>query len=165
MRGSFWLRGAAIAVAIGLATSPRCRAEELDIVRCSSGTFNIFYESKEAKPLSSWSENAINQSNKSDKRLEGAVSHCEGIEWGRAPEATSYFFCKMVDTDGDAIIYGGSDTGASAQSKILEGTGKWKGITGSFHSEPIVASKPGKGAMPGTYQQCRHLKITFELPR
>ena len=55
--------------------------------------------------------------------------------------------------------------GQETQGKFIEGSGKWKGVTGSFEWSTVVRSKPGQAAMPGTYQGCRKVKGTFELPK
>jgi hypothetical protein len=67
--------------------------------------------------------------------------------------------------DGDMIIGDIPYSGFSYDVKFVEGTGKWKGIKGGLRSERFVPSKPGKGAMPGTYQGCRREKGSFELSK
>jgi hypothetical protein len=90
--------------------------------------------------------------------LDSAVVHCEGVQRGAGPERYGHGFCKIVDDDGDMIIGDIPYSGFSYDVKLVEGTGKWKGIKGTLHSERFVLSKPGKGAMPGTYQGCRREK-------
>ncbi len=153
----------AVGIAFG-ASATSGAAEELDLTGCFFGNLTVFFEVKEAKRLSSYSGNGITYST-TDKRLEDAVYHCEGVGRGSGADYTDYGLCKLVDTDGDTIIYGASDSAGSGELKLLEGTGKWKGITGSFHTERVVGSKPGKGAMPGTFQGCRRWKGAFELPK
>jgi len=53
--------------------------------------------------------------------------------------------------------------GIDFEVKFLEGTGKWKGITGQLHSQPVARSD--KGAMPDTYQTCRLEKGQFEVAK
>jgi hypothetical protein len=53
---------------------------------------------------------------------------------------------------------------AGYEMRFLDGTGKWKGLKGTLHFERFaVRSKPGSGAMPGTYQGCDRQKGSFEL--
>jgi len=59
--------------------------------------------------------------------------------------------CKIMDDDGDVIIAEIPYVGFNYDVKFLSGNGKWKRVKGSLHSEGLVRSKPGKGAMPGTY--------------
>lgn len=56
-----------------------------------------------------------------------------------------------MDDDGDVIIAEIPYVGFNYDVKFLSGNGKWKRVKGSLHSEGLVRSKPGKGAMPGTY--------------
>ncbi len=104
-------------------------------------------------------------SHSQSKLLDSAVVHCEGVEHGFGASRTGYGLCKITDNDGDVIIADIPYTGFDYDVKFLAGTGKWKGLKGSLHSERLVRSKPGKGAMPGTYQGCRREQGTFELPK
>ena len=70
--------------------------------------------------------------------------------------------CEFVDPDGDlswmvTLIWYDQDPDAF---KIIDGTGKWKGITGSGKFEKIAR---GKAMEPGTYQGCVRNTGTFEL--
>jgi hypothetical protein len=103
--------------------------------------------------------------NTGDKKLNSAVTHCEGVQRGLEEERIGYGLCKIVDDDGDAITAEIPYTGFDYEVKFLEGTGKWKGIKGSLHSVRTVRSKASKGAMPGTYQGCRMEKGTFDLSK
>jgi|SRR5712691_1534904 len=140
-------------------------AEPLDITFCYSGTGTNFHDSKEAMPVSSWTQNGIIISHTPNKMLDNAVVHCEGVQRGGGPERYGHGFCKIVDDDGDLIIGEIPYSGFSYDVKFVEGTGKWKGIKGTLRSERFVLSKPGKGAMPGTYQGCRREKGSFELSK
>ena len=111
----------------------------------------------------SWTQNGIFTSHSPSKLLNNAVVHCEGVEHGFGAERVGYGVCKIMDDDGDVIVADIPYSGFDYDVKFLSGTGKWKGVKGSLHSERLVRSKPGKGAMPGTYQGCRREQGTFEL--
>jgi hypothetical protein len=150
-----------------LPAQPIDAAEQLDITVCYSGTGISFHDSKEVMPVFSWTQNGIIMSHTPNKMLDGAVVHCEGVQRGTdvSPERTGYALCKIVDDGGHMIIAEIPYSGFVYEVKFLEGTGKWKGIKGALRSERIVRSKPGKGAMPGTYQGCRREKGSFELSK
>jgi len=118
---------------------------------------------KEIMPVLSWEDSGIIMSNSSNKILNGAVAHEAGVQRGLGEERIGYGLLKIVDNDGDTIIVGGPYTGFSGTWNFLEGTGKWKGVEGSLHSERVVANDPKRPAMPGTYQTCRHETVTFQL--
>ncbi len=145
--------------------SPSLAAEQLDLTNCYSGSGTIFNDSKDAMQAVSWMQNGIITSHSQSKLLDSAVVHCEGVEHGFGASRTGYGLCKITDNDGDVIIADIPYTGFDYDVKFLAGTGKWKGVKGSLHSERLVRSKPGKGAMPGTYQGCRREQGTFELPK
>ena len=154
----------AIVTALGVPSSSRA-AEQLDITHCYSGVFTLFHDSKEVMSASRWTQDGIISSHAQSKMLDSAVVHCEGVQRGLGPERTGYGLCKIVDDDGDMIIADIPYSGFTYDVKFLEGTGKWKGIKGALRSERTVRSKPGKGAMPGTYQGCRREKGTYELSK
>lgn len=144
---------------------PPAHAEEtIEFTQCLSGTFTLFHQSKEVPLVCSWAESGITMSD--DKRFNNMTIHCEGVQMGIGPKRKGYYLCKATDLDGDMIIYGGpyAAPGSGSGAKIELGTGKWKGIKGTFNRKRIVRSKPRKGAMPGTYQGCHKVKVTFELP-
>jgi len=147
------------------ASSSLHAAEPLDLTFCYSGTGTNFHDSKEAMAVSTWSQNGIIMSHTPNKILDSAVVHCEGVQRGAGPERYGHGFCKIVDDDGDMIIGEIPYSGFAYDVKFVEGTGKWKGIKGSLHSERAVLSKTGKAAMPGTYQACRREKGSFELSK
>lgn len=138
--------------------------EQLRLTHCYSGVGTGFHNSQDAMQLSSWNQNGIISSDGPAKRLDGAVVRCEGIEHGVGADRVGYGLCKIVDADGDVIVGEIPYKGFAYDVKFLSGSGKWKGITGSLHSERLVRTAPGKGAMPGTYQGCRREEGSFQLP-
>lgn len=143
--------------------TPTLAAEPLDLTVCYSGSGTIFNDTKDAMQAVSWTQNGIFTSHSQSKLLDNAVVHCNGVEHGLGAERTGYGLCKIMDNDGDLIIADFPYTGFDYAVKFLSGTGKWKGVKGSLDSVRLVRSKPGKGAMPGTYQGCRREQGTFEL--
>lgn len=138
-------------------------AEELEVTHCYSGTGRPF--SHASVSLASWESKGILMSNHPKKLLNGAVVQCEGIQRGGGPARTGDGLCKIVDEDGDAIVASMPYVGFDYDVKFLEGTGKWKGITGSLRSTRTVRSIDGKNGIPGTFQGCRLERGQFELPK
>jgi hypothetical protein len=76
--------------------------------------------------------------------------------------------CKIVDADGDIIVTGGSYTGLKNRFSFLEGTGKWKGITGDYESDQaaflrdrpfhIPRLRPVEGTVRGSQVGPRHTR-------
>ena len=140
-----------------LAFVPTSRAEKLEITHCYSGTFNTFSKTDGTTALISWSQNGIIMSDHPRKLLQGAVTHCEGIQMGVGAARSLHSFCRIVDQEGDVLLaeLPWPHKGLDFEVKFMEGTGKWKGVSGQLHSTRIVSSPPNKGAMPDTYQTCR----------
>jgi len=144
---------------------PPAHAEEtVEFTLCFSGTATLFHQSQGIPPVLSWTQNGITMSD--DKRFNNVTLYGEGIHMGAGPKMKGYTLSKFTDLDGDMIFtmgpFGAHESGTGP--KIELGTGKWKGIKGAFRRQPIVYSKPRKGAMPGTFQGCYKVKGTFELP-
>lgn len=140
-------------------------AEEIEITHCYSGTFVTFSQINDVPVLVSWAQNGIAMSAHPKKLLHNAVIHCEGVQIGGGASRSGHGFCKIVDDEGDAIIAQIPLTGLDYEVKLLHGTGKWKGVTGTLRSTPIVRSQPNKGAMPDTYQTCRREAGQFEISK
>ena len=134
-------------------------AEEFEATSCYAGTFTAFQGSQELKPVFEWADDGVWRS--PNNQFNNAARHCAGVQRGVGPTREGYYFCKLVDTDGDIIVFGGPYAGPKVRGPLLEGTGKWKGITGDVESERI-ASAP-KPAMPNSYQECSQVKGKFEV--
>jgi hypothetical protein len=157
-----------VALAIAFLSFGRTsQAEDIEITHCYSGAFVQFNKTEGTSPLLSWAQNGIIMSAHPKKLLQNAVIHCEGIQIGLGQSRSLHGFCKIMDDDGDVILaeLPWPHKGIDFEVKFLEGTGKWKGITGQLHSKPIARSQPNKGAMPDTYQTCRLEKGQFEVAK
>lgn len=158
--------GVCVIVAAFAVPSSARAAEPLEITHCYSGTFLIFHDNKEVMSAGSWAQNGIIMSHTESKMLNNAVVHCEGVQRGLGPDRSGYGLCKIVDDDGDMIVAETPYSISAYDMRFLDGTGKWKGIKGTLRFERFaVRSKPGKGAMPGTYQGCDRQKGSFELSK
>ena len=136
-------------------------AEDFECTQCCSGTFTLFHGSKELMPVLYMEESGIMMSNSESKFLDNATHHYKGVQRGFGEKRTGYFYGKIMNQDGDIIIVESSYTYPGHEAKFLEATGKYKGITGGFKATRLAT---GKSIMKGTYQFCRKIKGTFELP-
>jgi hypothetical protein len=148
---------------LGFVTSSQ--AEELEITHCYSGVFVTFNKTEGTSTLMSWAQNGIIMSGHPKKLLHNAVVHCEGVQLGLGAARSLHGFCRIMDDEGDVLLVElpWPHKGIDYDVKFLEGTGKWKGVTGQLHSTPIARSQPNKGAMPETYQTCRREVGQFEI--
>ncbi len=153
------LTGLALVVLGVLAFSSAGAAEEFEATHCFTGTFTAYQGSQELKPLSDFAFNGIVRS--PNKLFNNAATHCAGVQRGVGPTREGYVLCKIVDADGDITVYGGPYTGFKSRLPFLEGTGKWKGITGDFESDQIASA--AKPAVPDSFHTCVQWKGKFEV--
>jgi hypothetical protein len=135
--------------------------EEFECLLCISGTYVTFHGSEELMPLFRGEESGVMISKSENKFLDNATVYSPWVQRGYGKEREGYFLGKIVDLDGDIIIVGNPYKGLGHEAKFLQGTGKYKGITGSYKAQRVAE---GKSVMPGTYQNCKKIEGTFELP-
>ena len=133
-----------------------------DVTYCGAGTMTMVSASKELTVFG-YDFKSIVQSHHENKALDNCTFHAVGVKKiisGKQDE-TGYF--KLMDTDGDFII--GEVTRVGEEEgiwKFLQGTGKWKGITGQGKSRTFMS---GKAITPGTFQMCNKATGSFALPK
>ncbi len=153
------LAGLAFVVLGGLTFPSAGAAEEFEATHCYGGTSIAFHGSQELKPLADWVYNGIVRS--PNKLLNGAATHGAGVQRGTGTTREGYVLAKIVDADGDIIVVGDHYAGLKFKLRFLEGTGKWRGITGDFESEP--AASAAKPAMPDSFHTCTQWKGKYEV--
>ena len=131
--------------------------EEYEFIHCYFGKAKPMHESKDLTPILTYTGNGIIMSKSENNFLNNAATHCKGLII--AKKIVNY--CVANDSDGDMLIWGTPETGGLAGQSLLHGTGKYKGIKGSFNSQLTANAK--KPLKTGYYQQCRTMKGTFEL--
>ena len=140
---------------------PIAQAEQYDMTMCGSGTVTLVSGSPELTVLGT-DTTGTTLSNLPSKVFGNLTYQCVGvmkIEQGK-PTSTSY--CRFQDADGDGCVGEVNAAGTESSWKFLQGTGKWKGITGGGKNWPISKVKPIK---PGTSQGCFRATGAYELPK
>lgn len=126
-----------------------------DITYCGSGELTILTQSEELT-IASVDAMGITISNIDSKAFDNCTWHGIGIMVMKNGNRTWSSYAKFMDPDGSLLIVETTmDT-----FKILKGTGKWEGITGSGKGWLITKGKP---ITQGTIQNCRRVKGTFDL--
>jgi hypothetical protein len=153
------LTGLALVV-LGILAFPTVgTAEDFEAMHCFAGTSTAFQGGQELKPVVNYAHNGILRG--PSKLFNNVGTHCAGTQRDVGPPREGYILCKVVDADGDIIITGGPYAGLKNKFPFLEGTGKWKGITGDYESDQFAtAAKP---AVPGSYHICAQWKGKFEV--
>lgn len=154
---------AAIAIVLGFVMFiPVANAEQrYDITICGSGTVTMLSQSKELT-VRSMDFKGIIRSNHENKVFDNCTLHHVRVVRVVAGKVTAHGYSKFMDPTGDIVVLYFSQVGKEVTTKFLQGTGKWKGITGSGKVRHIARGKP---ITAGTVQGCNRQTGTFELPK
>jgi hypothetical protein len=157
------LRAAAATIFCLVVFTPVAKAEQpFDITDCGSGTITMVSASKELTVFS-FDLKGISRSNHENKVFDNTTFHCVGVIRVMAGKRTETGYFKIMDSDGDFIV--GEVTCIETEKstwKFLQGTGKWKGITGGGKGWVIMRGKP---ITSGTFQACFRHTGTIKLPK
>jgi hypothetical protein len=145
---------------------PVAQAEiPFDFTQCVTGPATVLSSSKELTILSVELKGII-MSNHENKVFDNFISHFLGVSRIMAGQVDARGYSKLTDLDGDFILTETTTFGPVGKTtwklKFLQGTGKWKGITGSASVLPITK----RGSVEeGTWRGCYKVTGTFELPK
>ncbi len=154
-----WMIG--IGLILGLVMFiPAAHAETpFDFNYCGSATITMVSESKELTVFGMNGKGSV-FSNHENKVFDNFTYHFVGVVRVVDGKRTGNGYTKYLDPDGDSIVQEFTMAGMESSIKLLQGTGKWKGITGTGKSVPITDGKP---TAPGT--TCRRIIGVFELAK
>ena len=132
-----------------------------DITECHSGTVKFLHSSEESKIFSAegW---GIIMSNHENKVFNNFTLHIFAIGQVMPGKTIETGYVKLMDPDGDIIVADFSHVGPERVSKLLYGTGKWKGITGGHKGSGLIVY--GR-IPPNAAAACSRSTGTFELPK
>jgi hypothetical protein len=104
------------------------------------------------------------------KIFDRMISHCLRSVRISAGKMSSTTYSKFTDSDGDFFITETSAEGISLSAqegtfKFLQGTGKWKGISGGGKGKFIFMTRGKQQITPTTFQGYLKMTGTFELPK
>jgi hypothetical protein len=153
--------GIAIAVGLGMFIfSGNAHAETpFDFTYCGSSTITMVSESKELTVFGMNGKGSVS-SNHENKVFDNFTYQFVGIVRVVDGDRSGNGYTKYIDPDGDIIVQEFTMVGMESSIRLLQGTGKWKGITGSGKSVPI---KDGTPTAPGT--TCRRIIGIFTLSK
>jgi hypothetical protein len=130
-----------------------------DFTYCGSSTTTMVSENKELMVFGLNGEGRVS-SNHENKTFDNFTYKFVGVVRVVDGKRAGNGYTKYTDPEGDIIIQEFRMDGMESSIGLLQGTGKWKGITGTGKSVPITEGKP---TPPGT--TCRRITGTFDLPK
>lgn len=139
---------------------PNAQAETpFDFTYCGSSTITMVSESKELTVFGLNGKGSVS-SNHENKAFDNCTYLFVGVVRVVDGKRTGNGYTKYVDPDGDIIVQEFTMAGMESSIKLLQGTGKWKGITGTGKSVPITDGKPTASGIT-----CRRIIGVFELTK
>jgi len=141
---------------------PMGRAETpFDITECHSGIVKPMYLSEPLRIFSAEGFGIV-MSNHENKVFHNFTVHIMAIGQIMPGKTMESGYSKLIDPNGDIIMMEFSRVEPEGVSKILYGTGKWKGIKGSSKSGGRIVF--GR-IPPNAAAACSRTTGTFELPK
>jgi hypothetical protein len=136
-------------------------AESFESTACASGTSTMVHNSKELMVLG-FEFKGIVRSNTNSEIFNNVSEMCVGLFCKKGDDITQRGYCKYMYPNGDITIMEWDGKADDGNWNLLLGTGKWEGIKASGTWSILQRAKP---IAPGTVQNCRTIKGTYELPK
>jgi len=145
---------------------PVARAEQpFELTDCWSAKVTMLSQSKEFTILST---DVLGMTMSENKLFNNLTSNCLCLRCFINGKQKGTCYSKFMDADGDYFITEairtGTEVGPGSTWKFLEGTGKFRGITGGGKAS-FTASNVKRPIRPGMLQGRLKMTGTFELPK
>ena len=157
-----WMMGVSAFVFCLFLITPIIQAETpYDITECHSGKVKILHSTEESRTFSAEGLGIV-MSNHENKVFHNFTIQIFAIGQVMPGKSTEKGYIKLMDPNGDIIMMEFARVDTERVSKILYGTGRWKGITGGAKSEHriVIGRIP-----PDAAAACSRSTGTFELPK
>ena len=135
--------------------------QPIDMVSCASNQVTTIVSSEELTIMAVEGK-GINMDNLPSKIYDSMTFHGGGVLKIEKGKISGTLYYKYMDPSGDFLVVEVSQVGMEREWKYLQGTGKWKGITGSGKAIYITKGRP---IVPGTSQGCMKITGTYELKK
>jgi len=135
--------------------------QSIDMVSCGNNEVTTIVSSEELTIMSVEGK-GINMDNLPSKIYDSMTFHGVGVLKIEKGKMSGTLYYKYMDPSGDFLVVEVSQVGMEREWKYLQGTGKWKGITGAGKAFYITKGKP---ISPGTSQGCMKITGTYELKK
>ena len=141
---------------------PYAQAQQpVDMVSCANNEVTTIVSSEELTIMGVEGK-GINMDNLPSKIYDNMTFHGVGVLKIEKGKFSGTLYYKYMDPSGDFLVVEVSQVGMEREWKYLQGTGKWKGITGAGKAFYITKGKP---ISPGTSQGCMKITGTYELKK
>jgi len=144
-----------------LILAPGGSGEDFDITCCGS-TNNTLLSTSQELVLLGYEGKGISTSNHANKIFDNLTWQVVGMTKVVDGKAHWSEYRKYQDLNGDVFYVELSGVGPEGTYKILNGTGRYKGMKGEAKTKAVARGKP---IVPGTGQYCGRAAGTFELAK
>ena len=135
--------------------------QPIDMVSCANNEVTTIVSSEELTIMGVEGK-GINMDNLPSKIYDNMTFHGVGVLKIDKGKISGTLYYKYMDPSGDFLVVEVSQVGMEREWKYLQGTGKWKGITGAGKAFYITKGKP---IVPGTSQGCMKITGSYELKK
>ncbi len=135
--------------------------QPIDMISCGNNVLTTIVSSEELTIMGVEGK-GINMDNLPSKNYDDMTYYGVGVLKIEKGKFSGTLYYKYMDPSGDFIVVEVSQVGMEREWKYLQGTGKWKGITGAGKAIPTTKGKP---ISPGTSQGCMKITGTYELKK
>ncbi len=138
---------------------PGALAEQpVDFTACITSTLTPLSTSDGINTFSVESRGII-MSNHENKLFHNSAYHFMGVGYGPTGKPVGFGYFKITDPDENIVIVEFSGPPSDLFFKFLQGTGKWKGVTGGGKAGRIAGGRP---IASGTVQSCLRFTGTLD---
>jgi len=156
------LRMAGLALAVSFVAIPRARGQQaFDFTACMTSTLPMLSSADGINVFGVESKGII-MSNPEGKLFHNCAYQFIGVGYGPPGAPVGFGYFKATDPDDSFVIAEFSGPTSDLSFKFLQGTGKWKGVTGGGKAVRVAMGRP---IAPGTNQGCVRFTGTLELKK
>ncbi len=135
--------------------------QPIDVISCGDEKITTIVSSQELT-ITGVEGKGITMDNLPSKTFDNMTYQGVGVLKLEKAKMSGKLYYRYMDPSGDYFVVEVSSVGAEHNWEFLQGTGKWKGITGAGKAIPITTGKP---ISPGTSQGCMRITGTYELKK
>ena len=156
------LRRAALAL-LGsfLAIPAACAEQPVDFTACMTSTVTMLSSSDGTNVFGVESKGIVMSSHEG-KLFHNYTYQFTGVGYGPPGTPVGFGYFKITDPDDSFVIAEFTGPTTDLSFKFLQGTGKWKGVTGGGKAVRVAIGRP---IAPGTLQGCVRFTGTLDLKK
>jgi len=153
-------RWAALGLIGSLVAIPDARAEQpFAFTACMTSTITMLSSSDGINVFGVESKGIV-MSDPEGKLFHNYTYQFTGVGYGPPGTPVGFGYFKITDPDESFVIAEFTGPTTDLSFKFLQGTGRWKGVTGGGKATRVAAGRP---IAPGTLQGCTRFTGTLDL--